>query len=548
MRIGYILIGPHVSGGQRVVHEHLTHLQKRGHEVGLYFMNGATTHWLQHDYPLVTEDWLRTADIVVATSWMTADALNPFQTSARKFYLVQGRESMFLPEFEARSKMGAELTYTMQNLEIITIADWLEKFLVEEYGRKVHRVVNGVGPEFNPDATPPERVTNKEFVVLVEGSAHNMAKDIAFMAPKVAAELKDRAEIWVFTHDENYAAAFNGIADQVFVQPPQDRIPGIYAGSDVLVKCSRFEGRPCPIAEAMACGCVPVVALQEFPWGYSGGDDLSAIGIPIFGYGDVISTVAFAESAIDLKMEAIRHEMSLHVQQALQWPAVAEQLEKIFQSTPERWQHAQHNEAAWWTEYIQNELGNPTRPVLVGHRREALKRALNRFGFWRDQNLGALPKGNWLDVGSGPVSMLHGLEDAAVVAIDPLMDKYAAELEQCALGPVDNVHYRKGSAEHAAENYRQQGNTWCYNVLDHTANWKQSLENICQTVAIGGELWLMTHLRPVYRLDAHHTQSFESGQVLNVILEQGLILVGVQTHHETALNLPAFCVRARREA
>ena len=46
------------------------------------------------------------------------------------------------------------------------------------------------------------------------------------------------------------------------------KLRNIYSACDILIKASRFEGKPAPPFEAMACGCAVVCALNQ------GTDDL----------------------------------------------------------------------------------------------------------------------------------------------------------------------------------------------------------------------------------------------------------------------------------
>src|SRR3989304_6102132 len=93
MKVAYLLKGSYVSGGQRVVYEHVTRLNKRGHDAGIVLLDGASEFWLAHAPPwggnleVAPDDW------VIATSWQTAEWLHQQQVPCRKGYFVQMRES-----------------------------------------------------------------------------------------------------------------------------------------------------------------------------------------------------------------------------------------------------------------------------------------------------------------------------------------------------------------------------------------------------------------------------------------------------------------------
>jgi glycosyltransferase involved in cell wall biosynthesis/2-polyprenyl-3-methyl-5-hydroxy-6-metoxy-1,4-benzoquinol methylase len=555
MNIAYILRGAGISGGQRVVHEHVKGLRDLGHDARLVMISGKTDDfWLPHTYPINGPDWLHEADIVVATSWPTAHWLNEQPVRAKKCYLVQGRESLMIDgSGDPQMVMAAELTYQLP-FHFMTITDWLAEMLKREHNQPgVVKIDNGVSLDFNPDVVPKPR--SKKWVVLIEGSMHNMAKDRYLMAGAVIAnlpeEIRQQTEVWLFTHDQDYYNALSDVVDKVFFRPNQGEIPAIYAGADVMLKCSRFEGRPCPIVEALACGCVPVVSMGR---GYDdnknviyryGLEDVTAFASE---YGDVAGTVGNLVEALvnEGARQKVRAEGLAHVK-TLDWGRIAGELDEIYtlihEATP--WKRAQANEMVWWESYIKDELGDPPLPTLLGHRRQQLKDMLRKFGYWRDQNYGVLPAGAWLDAGSGPVSVLEGTDRCRVTAIDPLMELYAEKLTQCELGQRNNATYQVGATE--ALNGDTYTGVWCVNVLDHTDNWQAGLTNLCEAVEEGGVLFLMTHCRPPNRLDRHHVQSYSAADVLRVI-ENILELDFVDVRKQLGTHLDELWVRAKRGA
>jgi len=84
---------------------------------------------------------------------------------------------------------------------------------------------------------------------------------------------------------------------------------------------------------------------------------------------------------------------------------------------------------------------------------------------------------------------------------------------------------------------------WCYNVLDHTADWRISLGSLCAVVKPGGQLWLMTHCRPAERIDLHHTQSYNPLEVLAFLQERGFKFEHTHTETQIGTGLTELYVR-----
>jgi len=272
MRIAYLNAQNVVAGGVRIIAEHLNRLGARGH-----FCSLITT---QPSPPL---DWLPTTfgqgslnqppapldsfDVVVGTSistWKFA-AVDPRFGKAKRMSFVQMRDDLW---FQEGSPQRTEYeTYYQLPLEPITISQWL----YDEMGKHhevVHLVPNGI--DFNlfyPEPFPgEERKRRWPPRILVEGWTHSEVKDQSEMAFFAIDALRSEGiefEVWGFSQ---YAPRWE--FDRYWLLPSQDDIRHIFSSCDILMKASRFEGRPGPDLEAMACGCVVNRAIEK------GDDDL----------------------------------------------------------------------------------------------------------------------------------------------------------------------------------------------------------------------------------------------------------------------------------
>lgn len=268
MKIGYIA-PTGVFGGVRVVTEHLNRLADRGHEC-VYLWTDAPMAWL----PLRCEQ--RPAadpgagfEIVVGSAIATWPAARTLADSCNgaAWGLMQMAEWLFAVKgSDAERAVLEQFTTPMDG--IMTISEWLRYCARAVHDpTKVWPIRNGVDPTlFYHDPIADIRKTG-EFVIVTEGGETGRAKDIGGMV---------RRALNRFRLDHGARFRLIGFAqhrptleyDAFWTQPSQADIRRIYSSGDVFVKASRFEGRPGPDIEAMACG-VPVCRAIGM-----GGDDL----------------------------------------------------------------------------------------------------------------------------------------------------------------------------------------------------------------------------------------------------------------------------------
>jgi glycosyltransferase involved in cell wall biosynthesis len=249
MKIAFILPALKARGGARVVFEYANRLQRRGHEVVIAFIEGeATQRWFPLNVPVISRSELvkraSGIDILIATSWNTAPVCFALPAKAH-VYFVQMFETLFYED--TRSQIDSYSTYRWDFDGFITISDWLQRMLSQEFQQESVVIPNGVNLDmFYPDPRFPK---NDRVRVLIEGPPHYYkgVKD-AFAA---VAGLP--VEVWSLSPQGPL-----GPVDRSFVSPSQDTIRQIYSSCDILLKTSWYEGRPCPHVEAMACGCAVV--------------------------------------------------------------------------------------------------------------------------------------------------------------------------------------------------------------------------------------------------------------------------------------------------
>lgn len=185
---------------------------------------------------------------------------------------------------------------------------------------------------------------------------------------------------------------------------------------------------------------------------------------------------------------------------------------------------AQKYEALFWKWHTLKRRGYTDRVELAAERARKFSHSLEMF------NLpdGITVQGQILEVGCGVVSMLEGLPDAEVLAIDPNLLTYSEKVPGFALlGRVKNCHYCSTLVKHV---WRTGFDTvWSFNVLSHTIDWPSMIAHMHRVLRPGGLLLLGAHVanRPQNkRHKVGHPSSIRAEDLLDRVAECGFEIGG----------------------
>lgn len=279
MRVVFVLpcSGKDPIGGLKVVYEYANHLSCRGHEVSVVHaafqridtpliekprraafywklrLNGKYTpaSWFEVA-PSVNLLWVPTphsrsipdADVVVATSWDTAEWVNQYpETKGRKFYLIQGLESWSGPEERVLATWKAPL-------HKIVIARWLER-IATDLKEESALIPNGLDSgHFNVEARPEDRNPN-HLMMLFHSGDWKGSPDGLQAIQMVRNEIPElRATMF------GVRARPSGLPAWIEYRqtPKQSELRGLYNQAAIFVAPSWNEGWGLPPSEAMMCG------------------------------------------------------------------------------------------------------------------------------------------------------------------------------------------------------------------------------------------------------------------------------------------------------
>ncbi len=254
-RIVYVVPGFGIHGGIRVLCEHANRLAQRGHQVVLvpYRSKQKAPTWFPLDrrVEIGTLHGIGKADVIVAGSPDVAVWLQRLRSNARKFLFLQMAEELFQPN--NRAWCGTCQQAYCVPFPIITISRWIEARLRQTYQYKgrIFYVGNGVNRDHF------HRIGKRDEVptVLVEGwEAHNAAKDTEYIAPRVAARLKQELGCRVLAYSAFHLTHYKDVPDEYFYRPTHEQMSRLYSRAWVLIKASHYDARACAPCEAMVCG------------------------------------------------------------------------------------------------------------------------------------------------------------------------------------------------------------------------------------------------------------------------------------------------------
>ncbi|SFN48020.1 Glycosyltransferase involved in cell wall bisynthesis [Chryseobacterium oleae] len=255
LKIG-ILASPSLSGGNNVIFEHISHIHKRGElEVILIFDNPVKDEelfWFKgiQEVPRITLQQAEHIhfDVLIATFWRTCYGLASLNADSY-LYFNQSVESKFYPDSDFNNQNAAEAAYFLE-LNIITEASWIQKYVKENYNTDSELVLNGIRKEnYSPTGEAYAQRENGKLRVLIEGNINSSFKNVAKTIEICKKSKAD--EIWLLTNSpiQNYEGV-----DRVFSNIPTHETQKIFRSCDVLVKLSTVEGMFGPPLEMFHCG------------------------------------------------------------------------------------------------------------------------------------------------------------------------------------------------------------------------------------------------------------------------------------------------------
>lgn len=260
MRVAFVIASEVLSGGTIVIFEHAVALRRRGHDVVLVShepVQANEVSWFPEvsELSFVSFDQITSErfDIALATWWATAYSL--YRIHAEHYaYFVQSIESRFFEE-DIPTRYFAEMSFLL-DLNVITEASWIRRYLGDTYGRDALVVRNGIRKDCftTTGACAAERCPDR-VRVLVEGPMNVPFKNVR-RAIQLCTE-SSAEEIWLMTPSSEDVAP--SAVTRTFRRVPIALTGQIYRSCDVVIKLSLIEGMSAVPLEMFHCGGTAVV-------------------------------------------------------------------------------------------------------------------------------------------------------------------------------------------------------------------------------------------------------------------------------------------------
>jgi len=267
MRITFLCPHVRIAGGVRAILTYADRLPGRGHQVTVvvpardvpraWWRNVRRTgpDWIPGFRPRVLwtpglrVEALPAGDVIVATAWQTADAVNATPARCgRKFYLVQHYESLY-----HGSPEEVDRTYTYP-LRKMVISSWLREIMREKFQGEAELLVTPVDPALFSRVDPgPD-----DGLVRVLMLHHDYAwKGVASGLEAVRRVKARRPEVRLVGFGVKRPKRGEAY-DEYYENLPQGRLAWLYSRCPIFLCPSWDEGLGMPSMEAMACGAALV--------------------------------------------------------------------------------------------------------------------------------------------------------------------------------------------------------------------------------------------------------------------------------------------------
>jgi glycosyltransferase involved in cell wall biosynthesis len=262
-----------VSGGTRVIVEHVNRLHDSGHRVELWVANAGDKPYFDCRVPVrvADDDQLSMPDIVVMTDPGLLPMVNAHRHTGKTYLLVQHDNewvSEIMNATTAAGLLGAYRDYFLNGTySLLTVSSWVQEVMESRYGIKSVLIPNGVDLEVFRPTTPLISSADPSVLFIYDPQAWKGAYEVTQAALEIKNKVSNLRLIMIgvyFPETPGEAGMYYGFPYPVtyFCRPTQADLASIYTSATVFVSASWREGFGLPGLEAMACG-VPLVTTDS---------------------------------------------------------------------------------------------------------------------------------------------------------------------------------------------------------------------------------------------------------------------------------------------
>lgn len=325
IRVIYVLQSTGVSGGHRIVFEHLNRLKDMGYSVELYNLEGKPT-WMPlnvpvktfKNYPQLIAALEKEEAIKVATWWETAEPVWLASiTKGIPVFFVQDIESSYYKDDPYMQQVV--VSKYRREFRYLTTSGWNQGQL-REMGIEPTVVPCG----YDSDNFREVKAKREDNVLLAVGRSHYL-KNLPMTLSAWGKVKKNQPTLWLFGIEPQL---LDGVKNsKYFFKPSDSGVNELLNQTTVFVQTSTHEGFCLPILEAMAAGA-PVICTNAH-----GNDDFCVHeqNCLMVGQNDVDGLKSAIERLFaDKKLQKKFQKEGLKTAKQYIWPTVMKKLENFF--------------------------------------------------------------------------------------------------------------------------------------------------------------------------------------------------------------------------
>ncbi|MGM7684431.1 glycosyltransferase family 4 protein [Cytobacillus sp. Hm23] len=263
--IVYVMSSVAVSGGVKIIFEHVNRLTRLGFKVTIV-THFEKPHWypidatyIQVPFTIELAKGIPNCDVIVATYWDHIQSC--IDTGiAPVVYFEQGDFHLF--DYEGMNdtlKLFIKRQYELP-LFIFTVSKSAAKLINKIYGREASVIHNAIDESIFNEGSSSFK-TEKPYMLMIgaESAIFKGIRDIIEAYNAIQQEY-DISLFWI-TPEEPSNDMRNKVT-KTFVRPSQSTIAELYRGARLYVSASHYESFSLPPLEAMSCGC-PVITTEN---------------------------------------------------------------------------------------------------------------------------------------------------------------------------------------------------------------------------------------------------------------------------------------------
>lgn len=267
LHIVYVLTAIGISGGVKIILQHVNEIIQVGHRVTLVCHYPKPTwypikaEYIQVPFQIELAQGIPECDVIVATYWNHIGTCIDMGI-APVVYFEQGDTHLFDSSKLNTTKFEFIKRQLTLPTNIYTVSNQAKRYLNDIYGRNAEVFHNAINSKIFNTSIEPYKHDKPYFLMLGNNKLKFKGlEDIMSAYIDVKKEYPNIDLLWI-TPNTPTNNELQDIVTKYFINPPQELISNLYKGAIGYISGSHYESFSLPPLEAMAVGC-PVVSTKN---------------------------------------------------------------------------------------------------------------------------------------------------------------------------------------------------------------------------------------------------------------------------------------------